>query len=87
MARLSEDVLERIETKLDQMLGIAALQATAGMKQKPAIELLAVAGFDRRQIAKILNTSPNTVSVTLSVSRSKGKAYGEKRSRSKVAGR
>ena len=60
------DVLERIEAKLDQMLQLAALRATNGLKQAPAIQLLASAGIDRKLIAKLLHTTPNTVSVTLS---------------------
>jgi hypothetical protein len=61
-----QDVLERIESKLDQMLRIAALQMTAGLKQTPAIQRLAAAGLDRNLIAELLETTPNTVSVTLS---------------------
>jgi len=64
-----EDVLERIEWKLDQMLRLTALQVTAGLKQTLAIQLLAAAGFDRRLIAELLDTTPNTVSVTLSTSK------------------
>jgi len=65
----NEDVLERIESKLDQMLRLAALQMTTGLKRAPAIQLLAAAGFDRRLIAELLDTTPNTVSVTLSTSK------------------
>jgi hypothetical protein len=61
-----EEVLKRIEAKLDQMLRLAALRITTGLKQAPAIQLLASAGIDRNLIAEILNTTPNTVSVTLS---------------------
>jgi hypothetical protein len=66
-----EDVLKRIETKLDQMLRLAALWITTGQKQVPAIQLLASAGFDRKLIAEILHTTPNTVSVTLSKKKAK----------------
>ena len=69
----SEDVFQRIESKLDQLLRLAALQMTAGLKQVPAIQLLAAAGFDRRIIAELLNTTPNTVSVTLSNSKANAK--------------
>jgi len=68
-----DQVLERIEAKLDQMLRLAALQMTQGMKQTYAIQMLSAAGFDRRLIAELLNTTPNTVSVTLSTSRAKAK--------------
>ncbi|MGA3373229.1 MAG: hypothetical protein ABSC48_15855 [Terracidiphilus sp.] len=75
----SEDVLQRIESKLDQLLRLAALQMTAGLKQVPAIQFLATAGFDRRIIAELLNTTPNTVSVTLSTSKAKAKRNAKAR--------
>jgi DNA-binding CsgD family transcriptional regulator len=75
-----QDVLERIESKLDQILRIAALQMTAGLKQTAAIKGLAAAGFDRNLIAELLDTTPNTVSVTLStLKRSKAKQSSKPR--------
>ena len=76
-----EEVLERIERKLDQMYRLAALWITTGLKQAPAIQLLASAGTDRNLIAEILHTTPNTVSVTLSTmkkAKKKSKSGGEK---------
>jgi DNA-binding CsgD family transcriptional regulator len=70
----NEQVLERIESKLDQMLRLMALQSTTALKQTAAIQLLASAGLERRVIADLLNTTPNTVSVTLSTSKTKGKS-------------
>jgi DNA-binding CsgD family transcriptional regulator len=52
---------------------------TKGVKQSLAIELLASAGFDRRLIADLLKTTPNTVSVTLSMSKAKARAAGANR--------
>jgi DNA-binding CsgD family transcriptional regulator len=69
-----DDVSRGILAKLDQLLRLNALQMTSGMKQKPAIQMLSAAGFDRRLIAELLNTTPNTVSVTLSTSKAKPKA-------------
>jgi DNA-binding NarL/FixJ family response regulator len=66
-----DDSLERIESKLDQMLRLMALRIAAGTKQGEAILLLGAAGLDRNLIAQLLNTTPNTVSVTLSTSRGK----------------
>ena len=74
MATGNEDVLERIESKLDQMLKLAALHATSRLKQTQAIQLLSAAGFERKLIASLLETTPNTVSVTLSTSKSKRKS-------------
>ena len=73
MATVNDEALERINAKLDQMLRLAALQITSGLKQGAAIQLLAAAGFDRRLIAELLHTTPNTVSVTLSTSKAKTK--------------
>jgi CRP-like cAMP-binding protein len=66
-----EDVLRRIERKLEQMLRLSALQSTSGMKQIQAIQILNAAGFDRKGIAELLNTTPNTVSVTLAKAKAK----------------
>jgi hypothetical protein len=60
------ELLQRIETRLNQILRLAALQMTNGLKQAPAIELLTAAGIDRNVTAELLRTTPNTVSVTLS---------------------
>ncbi len=68
-----DDVLLRIESKLGQMLRLSALQITGALKQGPAIQLLAAAGLERKAIAELLNTTPNTVSVTLSTSKAKAK--------------
>jgi hypothetical protein len=76
MATVNDEVLQRIEAKLDQMLRLAALQAANGLKKGPAIQLLAAAGFDRRLIAELLGTTPNTVSVTLSNAKPSKKAKG-----------
>jgi hypothetical protein len=79
MPLANDDVLLRIESKLDQMLRLVALQSAHEMKQAEAIQLLDAAGFERRVIAELLETTPNTVSVTLSTSKAKGKAARKNR--------
>lgn len=69
----NDEVLQRIETKLEQMLKLAALQMTANMKQSQAIQLLNTAGFDRKFISDLLGTTPNTVSVTLAKAKARQK--------------
>lgn len=69
----NDDVLLRIDSKLDQMLKLMALQSARELKQNQAIQLLGAAGFDRHVIAELLKTTPNTVSVTLSTSKTKKK--------------
>lgn len=65
MASESEELLRSINSKIDQMLRLTALQIVANMKQSQAIQTLSAAGFDRKLIADLLGTTPNTVSVTL----------------------
>ena len=56
---------ELILEKLDQILRILAAAATAGMKQREQIALLNRAGLQPKNIAGLLGTSSNTVSVAL----------------------
>lgn len=70
----NDEILQRIESKLDQMLRLMALDATTDLKQTRAIQLLAAAGLERKMIAGLLGTTPNTVSVTLSQSKTTPKA-------------
>jgi hypothetical protein len=65
------EILQSIEGKLDQMLRLAALQLTSNMKQVQAIQTLSAAGFERKLIADLLGTTPNTVSVTLAKAKAK----------------
>lgn len=67
----NDDVLIRIESTLDQMLRLMALQSARELKQTEAIKLFGAAGFKRRLIAELLNTTRNTVSVTLSTAKAK----------------
>jgi hypothetical protein len=76
----NDDVLLRIESKLDQMLRLIALQSARELKQIQAIQLLGAAGFERQLIAELLKTTPNTVSVTLSTSKAKSKSSSKGRS-------
>jgi DNA-binding NarL/FixJ family response regulator len=65
------DVLKSIEGKLDQLLRLTALQMASNMKQVQAIQTLSAAGFERKVIADLLGTTPNTVSVTLAKAKAK----------------
>ena len=73
MATESEEILRSINTKLDQMLRLAALQMASNMKQVQAIQALSAAGFERKLIADLLGTTTNTVSVTLAKAKAKQK--------------
>jgi CRP-like cAMP-binding protein len=69
----SEEILRSINTKLDQMLRLAALQMASNVKQVQAIQTLSAAGFERKLIADLLGTTPGTVSVTLAKAKAKQK--------------
>ena len=61
----NDDVLQRIDTKLDQMLKLAAMQVTANMEGDTG-DPDAQHSWLRPEIhSRLLGTTPNTVSVTL----------------------
>ena len=58
--------LSAISKKLDTLIRLLSLNLIKDIKiQKEQITILSDAGFQPRQIANILNTTSNTVSVTL----------------------
>jgi len=62
--------LSEISGKLDVLIRLSALGLVKGIKtQKEQIALLSDAGFQPKQIAGILGTTSNTVSVALSAIR------------------
>jgi|GEM_PF-634294 len=62
--------LSEISGKLDTLIRLSALSLVKGIKtQKDQIALLSDAGFQPKEIADILGTTSNTVSVTLSAIR------------------
>lgn len=59
--------------KLDQLITLTALQLTTPIEKKSdKILLLGQAGMDRNLIASICDTTPHSVSVTLSAARKPG---------------
>ncbi len=71
---------ERILMKLDQLLQIFTISATKDLKQPDQIDLLNRIGFPPKEIAKLLGTTSNTVSVTLSGLRKKQARSGHRSS-------
>lgn len=61
----SEDLVE-INTKLDFIIRLLALDLVADKKQDDQIRLLSAAGFQPKDIARLIGTTPNTVRVRLS---------------------
>ena len=63
---MSEGLLSEIDAKLDTLIRIQALQAVQGMEtQKERIVFLYGAGVRPKDIASILGTTSNTVSVAV----------------------
>ena len=74
MADIDQD---RLFKKLDAIL--LALLATNGGTRKDQIELLASARFAPREIAELLGTTPNAVSVELNRIRTRARSRPSKR--------
>ena len=56
---------EAVLAKLDYLLRVHTVSVTKGMKQNEQIALLDRAGLPPKEIADLLGTTSNTVSVTL----------------------
>lgn len=63
---MSEQLLKEVNESLKLLVRLAALEIVNGRSQKEGISLLSQSGFLPKQIAELLGTSPNTVSVELS---------------------
>jgi hypothetical protein len=68
----TNNLLEEISGKLDKVLKLLAIDAVKGFeKEQQKIELLDSIGFKPSEIAKMLNKSPENVSVVLGSIRKK----------------
>jgi Holliday junction resolvasome RuvABC DNA-binding subunit len=68
----TNDLLVEISSKLDKVLKLLAIDAVKGFeKEQQKIELLDSLGFKPSEIAKLLNKSPENVSVVLGSIRKK----------------
>lgn len=68
---MEEEQFEEVNKKLDKIIRLLALQSIAGKKGVEAIRGLSAAGFQPKDIAEILGTTPNTVRVSLSTMKKK----------------
>ncbi len=64
--KTTEELLEDISNKLDRLLYALAINAVKGKIQKYKIIDLFILGYKPREIATILRTTSNVVSVTIS---------------------
>jgi DNA-binding CsgD family transcriptional regulator len=63
--------MEYIKESLNAIIGLLALSNTQHMRQSDRIVLMGQVGMKPRDIARLLKTTQNTVSVTLSKSKNK----------------
>ncbi len=63
---MDEKVVEVLCAKLDAIIKLMVFAITEAKSQTERIRLLSKAGFEPKQIAQTLGTTPNTVRVTLS---------------------
>jgi CRP-like cAMP-binding protein len=64
MAKPNPD--QTVESELKVVRRLLALSLIDGKKQREQIELLTTAGMDRHEIAELVGTTANTVSVEIS---------------------
>jgi DNA-directed RNA polymerase specialized sigma24 family protein len=69
---MNDKQFEEIRDRLDKLIRIVALTSTKGLTSTDSIFLLHQAGFAPTDIADILGTTPNVVSVRLSEMRKRG---------------
>lgn len=62
MTQNNQDVL----TQLDKLIRLVAVMVTRDKPQREQIAMLSKAGLQPKDIADLIGTTPNTVSVTLS---------------------
>ncbi len=70
---MPESNTEELLGKMDVLIGLTAMTAIEGKLQSEQIQLLSRAGLASSEIAKLVGTTANTVSVTLSKLKAKGK--------------
>jgi DNA-directed RNA polymerase specialized sigma24 family protein len=82
---MEEEILARIDRKLDAVVRLLASRRIEGLKSKTeAITALGALGLDANLISEIVDTTPGTVSARLSEVRRKGKAQTKKVHKKKV---
>lgn len=74
---MEEEILKRIETKLDIVVRLLATKAIEGKSKTEAILALGASGLETKPIAEIVGTTPATVSTRLSEAKKKSKLAEE----------
>ena len=65
-----------VTSRLDKIIRLLTLIATQNLSQKDKIVILSRAGFGPKDIADLIDTTPNTVSVTLTSLRKRTRQKG-----------
>lgn len=68
---MDDKQFKELMERLDKLTRVVAISNTRGLTSTDRIILLSQAGFRPREIADMLNTTSNVVSVTLSLRRKK----------------
>ena len=63
---MNEAIIVELNRKMDMLIALTAIGVLADKTQKEQIEALNRAGLQPKEIAQLVGTSSNTVSVTLS---------------------
>ncbi len=63
---MDEKAVQTLAAKLDAIIKLMVFGLTEGRSQTEQVRLLSLAGFQPKQIAQTLGTTPNTVRVALS---------------------
>ena len=71
---MNETTEEEILQELRRISKLLSLTVTRDLSQKEKIELLSGIGFQPKEIADLIGTTPGSVSVTLTAIRKKAKA-------------
>lgn len=75
---MDEKQFNKVSEKLDRIMKILAIQALQGKTGKESIKALSAVGFQPKEIAELIGTTSNTVSVVLS-STKKGNKHAKRK--------
>jgi len=76
---MDEKVIQILSAKLDTIIKLMVMGMTQGKSQAEQIRLLSTAGFQPKEIAETIGTSPNVVRVTLSNLRKQQRKGGQQK--------
>lgn len=78
---MTSEQLDDVLSELRKIVRLLSILVTKDLSQREQIALLASAGFQPKEIAELIGTTPNTVSVTLHSVRKRAKSAKPKASK------